>query len=91
MDLKAKDYFRETAKIVKINRVKKEMSQKNLAQAVGFRNGQFVSNIERGLCAVPLKKIVAMSKLLDIHPVDLGNAIVTDFSNKVAANIQKRS
>ncbi len=90
MDTKTKSHFSKTAQLVRNSRKKKEISQGALAKAVGFHDGQFVSNIERGLCTVPLKKVAVMAKALDIEVTLLTDAIVADFSSRVTAGVEER-
>jgi hypothetical protein len=44
----------------------------------GYKNGQFISNVERGLCNVPLKMMKKISEVLDISPEELKAAILKD-------------
>lgn len=75
--------FQAISKLVKEARENQKLSQNNLALLMGFKNGQFVSNIERGLCSVPLKSINKMSEVLEISTEDICNAVVQDFRDRV--------
>ncbi len=46
-------------------------SQKEIALKLGLDTPQFISNIERGLCAIPFKKLKALLKIYkrDVDPV----------------------
>lgn len=54
-------------------REKANLSQRDLAQKLGMASAQLISNWERGKCEPPVKKLAAISKILDIkfdHLVD---------------------
>ena len=70
--------FKNIAQAVKSNRVKVDISQEELSHRLGYKNGQFVSNVERGLCSIPNKKLVAISDVLKVEPEVLIEAIVSD-------------
>ncbi len=50
-----------------------------MAKKLGLKNGQFISNIERGLCSLPLKSIAKTSKILNVAPKTIKQAIKLDF------------
>jgi len=56
----------------------KNYSQSDLSLLLGYKNGQFISNVERGLCNVPLKMMKKISEVLDINPEELKAAILKD-------------
>lgn len=70
--------FINVAKLVKTARVKMALSQDELSKKIGYKNGQFISNIERSLCSVPLKNVKALCTLLDISPLDFKQAYKMD-------------
>lgn len=60
-------------------RTRKNMSQIELSNSLGYKNGQFVSNIERGCCNVPLEKINLIAELLDVPVETIVRAMVKDY------------
>lgn len=56
-----------------------EYSQSGLSALLGYKNGQFISNVERGLCSIPLKTLKKVSKILGIKPKQLREAILKDY------------
>ena len=72
--------FKNVAKLVKTSRINhpKEYSQSDLSTLLGYKNGQFVSNVERALCSIPLKMLVKVSTILNIPKDDLVGAIQKD-------------
>lgn len=72
--------FKNIAKLIRSKRLQhpKGYSQSELSHLLGYKNGQFISNVERALCNIPLKMLVKVSDVLDINPVDLKAAILQD-------------
>lgn len=75
--------FENIAKLIKNKRVShpKGYSQSELSSLLGYKNGQFISNVERALCNVPLKMLGKVSEVLDINPEDLKRAIMSDLDS----------
>ncbi len=73
-------YFGNIAKLIKNARLthSKRYSQTELSTQLGYKNGQFISNIERGLCSVPVKSLLLLSKTLSIEPEKLKEALLAD-------------
>lgn len=59
----------------------KHYSQAELSQILGYKNGQFISNVERGLCSVPLKMLKRVGQVLDISPMELRESLLADYHN----------
>ena len=72
--------FKHIAQLIRTKRINhpKNYSQSDLSVLLGYKNGQFISNVERGLCNVPLKMMKKISDVLDINPDDLKTAILKD-------------
>lgn len=67
--------------LIKQTRTVKGWSQSDVSAAIGFscKNGQFISNIERGLCSLPAKKIIKICDVLGMSGEDLKTAMVRDY------------
>lgn len=52
--------------VIKEARKAKKLSQEELARLLGYDSGQFVSDWERGLSAIPMKKLADICKLLKL-------------------------
>ena len=80
MSEQKKRCFSHIAKLIRERRVShpKNYSQSELSQMLGYKNGQFISNVERALCNVPLKMLPKVSQILDITPADLKRAMLED-------------
>ena len=54
-------------------------TQKELAHLMGYKNGQFVSNVERGLCGIPANIIPEVAIILEIDSSVIVKAMVNDY------------
>lgn len=77
--------FDHVAKLIKEKRMShsKSYSQSELSQLLGYKNGQFISNVERGLCNVPLKMLSRISSILNIQKEELKDAILADHAETI--------
>lgn len=84
--------FKNIAKLIRTKRLEhpKAYSQSDLSNLLGYKNGQFISNVERSLCNIPLKMLTKVSEVLDIDPKDLKAAIIAD-QNETLDNYLKLS
>jgi transcriptional regulator with XRE-family HTH domain len=60
-------------------------SQNQLSDALGMGSSgsQFVSNVERGLCQMPLKYIPELSKRLDVSQEEIVNMMTLDYKTSI--------
>lgn len=72
--------FDNIAKLIREKRTQhpKGYSQSELSNLLGYKNGQFISNVERGLCNIPLKMLTKVAQILDISHADLKESIIKD-------------
>ena len=72
--------FDNIAALIRTTRMNHKMgySQSQLSKKLGYKNGQFISNVERGLCSVPLKMLLKISDILDLEPSEIKNAMLAD-------------
>jgi transcriptional regulator with XRE-family HTH domain len=54
------------SRLCSIYRHAAQMSQGELAKKLKFKNGQFISNVERGMCSIPAKKANLFCEVLNI-------------------------
>lgn len=82
--------FSEIAQIVKTYRLKhpKKLSQVELSNLLGYKNGQFVSNVERGICAIPLKALGDLMRILSIPQDQLVAAMVKDYEATIINHLE---
>jgi hypothetical protein len=72
--------FKNIAQLIRTKRMNhpKGYSQSELSHLLGYKNGQFISNVERALCNIPLKMLRKVSEVLDIPSEELKAAILKD-------------
>jgi transcriptional regulator with XRE-family HTH domain len=72
--------FKNIAHLIRTKRMNhpKGYSQSELSHLLGYKNGQFISNVERALCNIPLKMLRKVSEVLDIPADELKTAILRD-------------
>ncbi len=72
--------FKNIAQLIRSRRMNhpKGYSQSELSHLLGYKNGQFISNVERALCNIPLKMLKRVSEVLDIPSEELKGAILKD-------------
>ena len=70
--------FSYVAKLIKDKRLShpERYSQTQLSKTLGYKNGQFISNLERGLCSIPLK---GMTNFLKVLYIDYGRTLTISF------------
>ena len=85
---KIKKSFPAMAKVVRKYRLSankgRGYSQGELSNLLGYKNGQFVSNIERGLCGLPLEQVIAFCRLTEAKMCEVREALREDFDNHIA-------
>ena len=71
------------AKLMRGKRIELGFSQEGVAKKIGMKQGQFISNIERNLCALPIKYMRKIGKVLEINPDNLASAMKEDFNEYI--------
>ena len=56
-------------------------SQNKLSKLLGYKNGQFISNVERGICGVPLKSLHILIDALDLDKEEVKEIMLKDFAD----------
>tara|TARA_A100001015_G_C14651620_1_gene579447 strand:+ start:177 stop:485 length:309 start_codon:yes stop_codon:yes gene_type:complete len=79
--------FEHIAKLIRSKRINhpRGYSQSDLSHLLGYKNGQFISNVERALCNIPLKMLKKVSEVLDITPAELKAAVLRDHEETLDA------
>lgn len=70
--------YRCMAALIETRRLSKGLSQKDVADHLGFGSSQFISNMERGLCSLPAKHFKKISKVLGIPTDQLVKTYLAD-------------
>jgi transcriptional regulator with XRE-family HTH domain len=71
--------FKNIGRVTKEARLKAKLSQVEACTLMGYKNGQFISNIERSLCSIPIKDIQKFSDVMKIESYKIKNAMVADY------------
>jgi len=79
--------FKNIGKTVKTWRLHNDISQARLAKAIGYKNGQFISNLERGLSSIPHEKILILCEVLNIETEWIVDAILQDHRKEITTCI----
>lgn len=77
--MKTKPTFTRIAHVCRIARYKTPWSQTDISMKLGWKNGQFISNIERGLCSLPSKYLMKYCHTLEIPVENVIEAMVEDY------------
>lgn len=85
--------FNNIANLIKTKRINhpKSYSQVQLSELLGYKNGQFISNVERGLCSVPLNMIKKVSEILEIPPHELKESLLKDHEETLSSYFDNKS
>jgi transcriptional regulator with XRE-family HTH domain len=85
--------FKNIATLIRTKRQAstEKLSQTDLAAILGYSNGQFISNVERGLCSIPLEKSVLIIKTLKITKEELVAALSNDCHDTVSLFVKNDS
>ncbi len=68
---------KELGKWIKDRREQINMTQASLARNLGYDNAQIISNIERGVSAIPQKRIPDFAEALKSDPVELNFRVLS--------------
>lgn len=83
--------FKNIATLIKTKRIMhpNRYSQSEISRVLGYKNGQFISNVERGLCGVPLEVMSKIANMLDINQEEMSAAMIKDHEATIAAFFKK--
>ncbi|MBI2519955.1 MAG: helix-turn-helix transcriptional regulator [Bdellovibrio sp.] len=83
--------FKNIARLIRTKRQThpKKYSQSELSHLLGYKNGQFISNVERGLCNIPLKMLGRVCEILQIGPIEIKQAMMVDFEMTIENHLTR--
>ena len=83
--------FKNVAALIRTKRIShpNNYSQSDLSVLLGYKNGQFISNVERGICSVPLKMMKNIADVLEISPTELKASILKDHEETLSNYLKK--
>lgn len=79
----------EVANLMRNRRRELRMSQRKLSSMVGFSNkeGQFISNVERGKCQFPVKFINKLANALEVSNETVIELMANDYKNAIIKEV----
>lgn len=69
---------------LKVLRIQKKMTQKELSEKLGYKSSQFISNWERELCNPPWEALPQLCKLLGMSKHRATKIVLADFKRQLS-------
>ncbi len=63
--------FKNIGRFLRQRRIELGLTQRQVSDKLGYGSSQFISDMERGLCTLPLKKLGEVVKLYKLPPNEL--------------------
>lgn len=79
--------FRNEAKLVRRLRLKSKLTQIELSKHLGFPNSQFISNIERGVAALPPKYVLRFTDIVKADAQSVIKAKLRDYKEDLCREL----
>jgi len=76
--------------LLRTARIEGSFSQLVASKELGLGNSQYVSNIERGLCAPSMDTVLVLAKLYKIAPHKIVDIMLTDYSGALSERVFQR-
>lgn len=64
---------------LKEKREERRFTQAELSKYLGYKNGQFISNVERQICTIPVEKLPDLAVLLKVELEVIVEIYIKDF------------
>jgi transcriptional regulator with XRE-family HTH domain len=77
------------AQFLKQTREKAELSQRQVADHLGYQSAQFISNWERGVSSPPLKTLKKLGDLYHVSAETLYQILLQDTLKRVEADLHR--
>lgn len=71
------------AELIKTKRIQKGITQRELADELGYSTSQFISNFERSVSRPPMFQLKKICKLLDIKPEVMQEIYLADYKRQL--------
>ena len=87
-----KGKFIHISKVLKDARTRTPYSQQDLSCKLGYKSasgGQFISNVERGLCGLPPKKMIETAEILGADIQLFKEAAIKDYQESIELELQR--
>jgi len=73
--------FKNIARLIRESRELTHWSQTDVALKLGLRQGQFISNVERAKCSIPVYFVPTVSEIIDVPIPVIIDAMVQDYKD----------
>lgn len=71
------------AHYLKLKRKSKGLTQRSVAEYLGYGSPQLISNWERGLCAPPSSKLKSIAKFYGISKNEFSSILIDDYKSNL--------
>lgn len=71
------------AELIKTKRIQKGITQRELADELGYTSSQFISNWTRGVSKPPMFQLKKICELLDIKPEVMQEIYIADYKKQL--------
>ena len=75
-------------KLLKMARIDCDFKQLEVSKELGLANAQYLSNIERGLCAPSMETVLALAKIYKIVPNKIIDVMISDYNQALEQKIR---
>jgi transcriptional regulator with XRE-family HTH domain len=75
--------FKKLGKFLRTARIKANLSQGEVAKNLRYSTAQFISNIERGLCAPPVDAVRKLIEIYRLNPHRLIKNLTKEYRNNL--------
>lgn len=89
-DTQRADQIEILAKFLKEKRVQSGLSQKDVAEKLGYSTSQFISNWERGISHPPLNTLRSLSQLYKINPEEMFEVLLKATMAQVEVDLKRK-
>lgn len=84
------ELFKTLGTLLRESRERNGFSQKEISSRLGYSSPQFISNIERGLCAPPLNKLKDLIDVYELNPDKVVRLILKEEKRKLEGALLRR-
>lgn len=74
--MRTSDRFQKLGLYLKKKRIEANLTQFEVATKLGYNNSQLISNVERGLCGLPLNKLSTLAKIYSLDKRQLADILL---------------
>jgi len=78
----------QLGKLIQKYRLKSGFTQKQVGTLLGYSNGQFISNIERGICGTPIPMLLELKRMLNMPVREVKRSYLKDEREKFESEFE---